>query len=274
MKFLNRYTGQTIIFNGKMSREERSIWLLKKRLRDFENLVKFKELSVSFLTITQSDKSINDGYRWISKVMDAMKKSVKRSGAEFYYVAVLEIQPKRYRERGVLAPHWHIAIGCSSPELLPHGTRLANGHIEKTRNGKVITWAWLHENVKQSWGFYFCCDAYSRNIYNYLGKYLAKGKELSDFRERVGQRVRLFSSSRIDVKYQMTDAQAVEHGQRVQDSPELSELYCRREGSRIVFRAKEVRQVHLVNNLYVTKTRYPRISTIFGDWVVDHSGGG
>ncbi len=266
VKLKNRFTGETLILDV-MTREERSLWRLRKRLKDFQNLVYDRGFTVSFLTITQSDVSVDSGYRWITNVMKAMRAQAKRFGSELFYVAVLEIQPKRYRERGVLAPHWHIAIACSMPELLPHAERQPDGRIRKVRNGKLITWDWLLSNIKQKFGMYFCCDAYSSNIYNYLAKYLAKGKELEDFRLKLGRRVRLFSSSRIPVRYQMTVGQSLEHHKLVEDEPEFAELYCRREDARIVFRAKEVKKINLVNDLFVTKVRYPKVRTIHGDWL-------
>jgi hypothetical protein len=180
---------------------------------------------------------------------------------------VLEIQPKRYKERGVLAPHWHVAIGCSESGLLPHAKRLDNGRIAKVREGKVITWAWLYENIKLRFGMYFCCDAYSRDIYNYLGKYLAKGSELEDFRQRVGRRVRIFSSSRMDIKYQMTYGQTAERVSMIADIPDLADLYWRREGSKITARAKEIKRISLLENYIIEKISYPKVITIKGDWV-------
>jgi hypothetical protein len=266
VKLKNRFTGESLVLDV-MTREERSLWRLRKRLKDFQNLVYERQLLVSFLTITQSDKSVSDGYRWVTNVMKAMRAQVKRSGSELFYVAVLEIQPKRYRERGVLAPHWHVAIGCTSPGLLPHAERQTGGKIKKVRNGALITWDWLFSNIKQKFGMYFCCDAYSSNIYNYLAKYLAKGQELEDFRSRLGRRVRLFSSSRIPVQYQMTGNQKLEHAAVLESEPAFGELYCRREDARIVFRVKEVKKVQLVRDTFVLKVRYPKVRSISGDWV-------
>lgn len=268
MNLRNRFSGEQTTVTGVMSKDERSIWRLKKRLQDFQNIVYMHDLRVSFLTLTQSDKSLGDGYKWVTGIMQAMKKHVERAGSEFVYVAVLEIQPKRYRERGVLAPHWHIAIACSSYGMFPHAERGEEGRIKKIRNGSRVTWTWLLENVKQKLGMYFCCDAYSQNIYNYLAKYMAKGVELEKFRSKLGKRVRVFSSSRIPVKYQMTDGQRSEYARVMLNSPEMAELFCRREDSKIVFRAKEVENIRLIGETFMKKVRYPRISKIMGDWLV------
>lgn len=298
MKLVNRFNGQTTEIKGVMSAGERSLWRLKKRIRDFDTCVQREGLSVSFLTVTQSDKSIGEGYRWISKLMDAMRQTFKRSGAKFYYVAVLEIQPKRYRERGVLAPHWHIAIGTSGSENLPHASRTNEGRIKKERNGKIVTWDWLHENIKQKFGMYFVCDCYSTKVYNYLGKYIAKGIELEDFRRKLGRRVRVFSASRMPVEFQMSVGQYLEREKLLETFPEYSELYWRREDSRIVARCKSVedrswkissrvpvaRQLLLMGSpgqgvecehvarsggvIEFFKTTYPVVHTIKADWLI------
>ena len=271
MKLKNRFSGAEAEIFGTLSPGERSLWRLKKRIRDFDTCVQREGLSVSFLTVTQSDKSVGEGYRWITNVMQAMAKAVKRSGSKFYYVAVLEIQPKRYRERGVLAPHWHIAIATSENKNLPHASRTDEGRIKKERDGKVITWEWLLANVKQKFGMYFVCDCYSNRVYNYLGKYIAKGIELEDFRRKLGRRVRVFSASRMPVGYQMSVGQHFEHGELLKVFPEYSELYWRREDSRIVARCKSVEDRSFKTSggiVEIFKTTYPKVHTIKADWLI------
>jgi len=195
----------------------------------------------------------------------------KYYGLKFYYVAVLEIQPKRYRERGVFAPHWHIAIATSGDKNFPHATRTNEGRIKKERNGKVVTWDWLHENIKQKFGMYFVCDCYSSMVYNYLGKYIAKGVELEDFRRKLGRRVRVFSASRMPVEYQMSVGQYFEREGLLKVFPEYSELYWRREDSRIVARCKSVEDKSMMTKgglVEIFKTTYPKVHTIKADWLI------
>lgn len=252
-----------------MSSEERTLWLLRKRLKDFDKCVNTEHLFVSFLTITQSDESLAEGYRWISGVMKMMRQKVIREGSKFYYVAVLEIQPKRYKEKGILAPHWHVAIATSSLGNLPHAKHDdENGRIKKIRDGSIVTWDWLHANVKQKFGMYFCCDAYSVNVLDYLGKYLAKGSELFAFRQIVGKKVRVFSASRFLVEYQETLGQAAERKKLIEDFPEFADLYWRREGSKIVAHGKEDIRINYWADKFLVKIRYPKIHTIRGDWLV------
>lgn len=267
MKLKNRFSGQELTLVGILSPGERSLWRLRKRIKDFDHFVQHHSLMVWFLTITQSDKSVSDGYRWITDVMSAMQKLFKRAGLIFAYVAVLEIQPKRYREKGVLAPHWHIAIAVSLAGALPHASR-ENGRIKKERDGSLITWGWLYKNIKQKFGMYFVCDAYSSHVYDYLGKYIAKGGELDEFRRKIGKRVRVFSGSRIPVQFQMSRGQALEHGELLKAFPDYGELYCRREDSKIVFRAKRVEERFIGMLELKPKITYPKIHAIKGDWLV------
>ena len=267
MKLINRFNQQEVTFTETFTPGERSRWRLKKRIKDFDNFVRHNDMKVSFLTITQSDKSIGEGYRWVSDVMMAMQKQFKRAGMRSAYVAVLEIQPKRYREKGVLAPHWHIAIASSVPEALPHARRGDDGRIKKVRDGSLISWAWLYKNIKQKFGMYFVCDCYSNHVYDYLGKYIAKGSELEDFKKKLGRPVRVFSGSRIPVQYQMSEGQSLEHGQLLQAFPDYADLYWRREDSRIVARAKSIQESKFLTTIF-RKITYPKVCTIAGDWVV------
>jgi len=270
MHLVNRFDGREFNAGARMSSGERSLWRLKKRIRDFDNCVNIEHLRVSFLTVTQSDKSIGEGYRWITKLMHAMGQKFKREGCKFYYVAVLEIQPKRYRERGVLAPHWHVAIATSAENGLPHGARV-DGRIKKVRDGGVVTWDWLYQNIKQKFGMYFVCDCWSTHVYDYLGKYIAKGGDLDDFKNKLGKRVRVFSASRFKVCYQMTEGQEGEYKNLLGLSPESEELYWHREDSKIVGRAKCVEFVPLVGDLVFKKVKYPKIHIIKSDWQISHT---
>jgi hypothetical protein len=264
---INRWTKEVLDLGSEMSSEERTVWLFRKRIKDFDRLVLGLGLSVSFLTVTQSDVSVESGFHWITALMQGMKKNFDRRGLWFFYVAALEIQPKRYRRYGVLASHWHIVIGYSLPGALPHGRRLENGHVEKVREGSVITWDWLFKNVKQKFGMYFCCDSWSRSVEDYLGKYLAKDELLKEFKARLGRRVRVFASSRFPVEFQMTGLQAIEFEQLVVDHPDLADLFWHRERSSIVGRGKEVCDRWAPDGSAVAVVRYPRVRVIRGEWI-------
>lgn len=268
MLFRNRWNGTLWESSSWLSPEGRTLWLFKKRIQDFDRLRDGLELHTSFLTITQSDVSVDSGYRWISGVMDSMRHVFKRRGLLEYYVAALEIQPKRYRKYGVLAPHWHIAIAHSLEDALPHARRdQETGRIRKERNGSVITWDWLHQNIKQKFGMYFCCDCWSRNVLDYLGKYLAKEELLKDFKERLGRRVRVFASSRFPVEYQMSWIQEMDYRKLVEESPDMADWFWRREGSSIVARGKEIVEGVSFDGWPIEKVRYPRVYKIAGEWV-------
>jgi len=250
-----------------MSSEEQTVWLFRKRIRDFDRLVSGLGLFVSFLTITQSDVSVDTGYRWVTSVLGSMRKLFRRRGLSFFYVAALEIQPKRYRRYGVLACHWHIVIAHSLANALPHGRRLENGHVEKVRDGSVVSWDWLFKNVKQKFGIYFCCDSWSRSVEDYLGKYLAKDELLKEFKAKCTRRVRVFASSRFPVEFQMVGLQELEFKELINDYPDLADLFWRRERSCIVGRGKEVLDQWACDGSLSPVVRYPRVRVIRGDWI-------
>ena len=263
----NRWTNEVIELNDVMTSEEQTVWLFRKRIRDFDRLVPGLGLFVSFLTITQSDVSVDSGYRWVTSVLGSMRKQFRRRGLSFFYVAALEIQPKRYRRYGVLASHWHIVIAHSLAGALPHGRRLENGHVEKVRDGSVVTWDWLFRNVKQKFGIYFCCDSWSRSVEDYLGKYLAKDELLKEFKAKLGRRVRVFASSRFPVEFQMNGLQELEFKELLDDHPDLAALFWRREKSCIVGRGKEVLDRWACEGSLLPVVRYPRVRVIRGDWI-------
>lgn len=267
MLLKNRLNGEMRDFGSMMTAEEQTVWLFKLRIKDFDRLIAGKQLAVSFLTITQSDVSLDTGFRWVSGVMNNMRRLFVRRGLAFFYVAALEIQPKRYRRYGVLAPHWHIAIAHSLADALPHAKRLENGHVQKERDGSVVTWDWLFENVKQKFGMYFCCDCWSRSVFDYLGKYLAKDALLKEFKEKLGRRVRVFASSRFPVEFQMSWLHKLDFGKMLMEFPDLADLYWRRERSCIVGRGKEVLEKVDIDGDVFTKIRYPRVRVIRGEWI-------
>jgi len=267
MLLINRWSKEVLEFGDVMTSEEQTVWLFRKRIKDFDRLVEGLGLSVSFLTVSQSDVSVDSGFRWVTAVMGSMRKQFRRRGLAFFYVAALEIQPKRYRRYGVLAPHWHIVIAHSLADALPHGERLKNGHVKKVRDGSVITWDWLRKNVKQKFGMYFCCDAWSRSVEDYLAKYLAKDELLKEFKAKLGRRVRVFASSQLPVEFQMDGLQGLEFKELLSDHPDLAELFWHRERSSIVGRGKEILDRWACDGSVSRVVRYPRVRVIRGDWI-------
>ena len=272
MLLKSRLNGECKEFGaGMMSPEDRTLWLFRKRIKDFDRLQFGLGLYGSFLTITQSDLSVDTGFRWITRTMQDMRQLFVRRGLSFFYVAALEIQPKRYVKYGVLAPHWHIAIAHSLADSLPHADRVdVNGclRVRKVRDGSVVTWDWLLANVKQKFGMYFCCDSWSRNVEDYLGKYLAKSELLKEFKEKLGRRVRVFASSRFPVEHQMTWFQKKDYSDLIIEHPDLEDLYWHREGASIVGRGKEVVSYLGWDDSPREKIRYPRVRVIRGEWVI------
>jgi len=272
MLLKNRITGERKWLD-EMSPAERSLWLMGKTIRDFDGMVAMHDLSVSFFTQTQSDATIGDGTKNISPLIVAMRHAVMRAGEKFFHVAALEIQPKRYQTYGVLAAHWHVVIGCSAPDAFPHAASVvaANGRrrIKKIRDGKIITWDWLHKNSLLKFGMYFICDAFSKQVYGYLSKYLPKPDLLDDFKRRVGKRAHVFSSSHFPIENKMQFDQWREYQSLLRDDADLAELYWRREGSRIVGRAKREIETEWGSGWVQRRAVYDRVITIRGIWLPD-----
>ena len=274
MRFKNRITGEHIDL-PVFEKSGRSFYLCGRRLHDYDRLAWRKDLRSSLLTISQSDEKISEGYKYISSVMDLMRQKFVRAGELFYYVAVLEIQPQRYKKYGVLAPHWHAAVGSPVVNAFPHAVKdKITGKIKKVNDGKIITWSWLYKNLKQKFGMYFIEDCWSDGIYDYLMKYLSKENVLMDkFREeerKKGRRVRIFSSSRIPYADQMSPVQVQEYNLMLVDNPELADLYWRREGSAMVARAKRVELSEWGDSgRFSGSVRYEKVAVIKGEWVRD-----
>jgi hypothetical protein len=271
----SRFTGEKK-YLANMSAEERSLWGYRMRIKELDYVKASEKMYLTFLTITQSDKTIGDGSRWITDLMKALVMAVKRADEKIYYVAVLEIQPKRYKKYGVAAAHWHIAIICSREFAFPHARRdKETGRIQKIRDGKIITWDWLYQNAMQKFGLYFCCDGWGRSVYDYLGKYLAKGDDLVDFKKIMLQhgkkKVRIFSSSRFPIQYQGKWYQQDERKKMIEKYPDIEYLYWRRVGSKLVALAKRVVPGQVWRNGYQMRSRifYDRVSSISGEWVLD-----
>jgi len=275
MLLKNRITGERK-WLAEMSPAERSLWLMGKTIRDFDGMVMMHDLSVSFFTQTQSDATIGDGTKNISPLIRAMRAAVMRAGEKFFHVAALEIQPKRYRTYGVLAAHWHVVIGCSMPDAFPHAASVigANGRrrIKKIRDGKIITWDWLHENSLKKFGMYFICDAFSKQVYGYLSKYLPKPDLLDDFKRRAGKRAHVFSSSHFPIENKMQFEQWKEYQRLLEQDADLADLYWRREGSRIVGRAKRDTETLWGSGWVQHRVTYDRVLSIPGIWLPDTGG--
>jgi hypothetical protein len=268
----SRLTGGFCDVGSFMSKGERCQWRFKKRVRDFDRQILRLGLSYSFLTLTQSPESVESGLVGVHEVMHSMGKLFKRRGLPFGYVSMLEIQPRRVVRFGVLAPHHHIVV-ASVRWAFPHGEyhpeAVRGKRYERVRDGDVVTFDWLIENWKMKVGQFFVCDGYSRSVFGYLEKYLTgKNSELVELlRAKFGKKLRVFSSSRFEVIDQMAWFQKKEFREVVRLDPALENLYWHREGSSIVGRGKEVREVVEFDGRVSSKVSYPRVKVLRGEWV-------
>jgi len=271
--FRNRHTGQTFAPKGVFGKRERSMWLKKKRLKDFQNMVTAEGLNVSFLTLTCSD--VNGGEKYFKQVMDSMRHAVVRAGYVFKFVWVLEVQPKRYIKTGELARHWHIVLASDGVGVFPHAKyhkeRPRGRKYEKIRDGSVITFDWLHTHTLQKIGQYFCMDGYSRGLYRYLLKYLEGNDLIDELRTSSNKKIRTFGGSSVAVVHQMTEHQSLEFSRLVSSDASFADLNFHREGSRIVCRSYSVSVEHIIGNVYKKRRKSKVEYVIKGDWVRDTS---
>lgn len=272
MNLISRVSGRKITL-GQMSADDRRLWRMKRVVKAFDKLVFTERLSVSFLTLTQRDEGMAESGKWIGDVMHNVQKLCKRAGVQFHYVAVLEIQKKRYEQYGVLAAHWHIVIATSGRGALPHCKSVEgrNGRkrIQKVRDGSVVTFEWLRKNVFQKLGMYFVCDSYSKDVYSYLAKYIGKGDLLNDYKVKTGKQVKVFSSSRIPLKYRASFIQVWDMEMMLREQPELLDLYWRMVGSKLAAYAKRTEDVMWEGERILTKVHYDRVTSISGEWILD-----
>lgn len=147
--------------------------------------------------------------------------------------------------------------------ILPNGRR----RIKKIRDGKIITWDWLYRQALQKFGMYFICDAFSKQVYGYLSKYLPKAELLDDFKKHVGKKVHVFSSSRFPLENKMSYDQWKEFHELIDERPDAGELYWRREGSRIVGRAKCTVEREWGSGWVQRRARYDKVVSIPGIWL-------
>jgi len=169
MKILNRLTGQVFNTDSKISD-----YKFKRVCKGLERKYnEIKGLQLYFLTLTLSDKDLEVCNKNLHKFIEFLQMRFRRSKLPFYYVWVVELQWKRYLKYGKLARHWHFVILApvgSLPDVefrqyqVPHYKIIRDGSLVKNKD-LFIRWGY---------GQVFCKSAWSRDVYNYLGKYLEK----------------------------------------------------------------------------------------------------
>lgn len=272
MRLKNRKTGGKIVLSD-LDDGGKTLWRFRTRVRFFERLIWIFHLHVSFLTFSLSDENIEIDARAINRVVGDMCQVVRRAGYKIFYLKVVEINPRRFLKYGKLVRHFHLVVMTNCKDAFPHAKKSdVSGRIVKVRDGKIITFDWLLKNAKQKLGIYFCCDAWSRNIYDYLGKYLSKPGLMDEFKKQHGKRVSVFSSSVLPIDFKMDSAQSTDYYKLLAGFPDAVDLYWRREGSRIVGRAKSVDEKYFEDGSSVVKISYPKILTIPSEWIVDRGG--
>ena len=258
MQIVNSKSGDVVEIDA--SPGARSLYRFKRICKGLDRLVALFGLQVYFLTLTLSDENLDTVNSDLNKFLDWLRVRFKRSGAKFYYVWAVELQKKRYRKYGKLALHWHFAIVCrrgALPDVEFRQNARVKYHVKT--DGDIVTAAELFERWGR--GQIFCMMAYSQKVYGYLSKYFTKEYEKLDGYNPEWAKLRRFGSSQLG-KFAYPDWALIEIEEKIEERPELADMYLRRVGSKIVFSAKET----YVGISGKVKSRYLPVSEIKSPW--------
>ena len=235
MRIVNSTSGDVVEIDS--SPGARSLYRFKRVCKGLDRLTSLFGLQVYFLTLTLSDENLNTVNSDLNKFLDWLRVRFKRADAKFYYVWAVELQKRRYRKYGKAALHWHFAIVCrrgALPDVEFRQNARIKYHIKA--DGDVVTAADLFERWGR--GQVFCMMAYSQKVYGYLSKYFTKEYEKLDGYNPEWAKLRRFGSSQLGkFAYPQWAFDGVE--EKIEDCPELAEMYLRRVGSKVGFFAKE-----------------------------------
>lgn len=139
------------------------------------------KVNLSFLTCTIPTSSNEYHYlivsNWASitnRFIEAIKRLLNKRGIVPMVVAVTEIQEKRYRKYGIIAPHLHLVFAGRN-----------NRYQQWAISVKEITELW-QRILKNHIGIELDCKAATKietikkDVKNYLSKYMSKGGTLLD----------------------------------------------------------------------------------------------
>lgn len=271
----SRRTGQQITVNGNIDPAERSRWRFKKQVRALERVARWQDLEFSFLTLTVGDAYSEATYAWVSTIVHAIVERFRRRKLPVYFVGVLEIQPKRYAKWGQLAPHWHLVFAAPAGSF-PHGRYDVVGewrgkrkqHYFEEREGEVITFDFFKKQWKLKHGQFFVCDAWSRDIMGYLGKYLDKTDPLFEEMKKQNGKLRRFNTSKFPLEFQLDAYQMGQlYGLWIEE-PDSKDLYWRRCDNRLVGYGKEVREVGKELGWNLRKSVFVPVMRIPSEWQI------
>lgn len=115
---------------------------------------------VAHLVLTLKEAETDVHYKHLHRVFQFIAMHLKRSGSDFKYVAVKEIQKERFEKYGEEAVHYHVLCIYSKPYTFPDG-----------------------QTIRKSWGLGSVKITAPKlrikvnKIVSYIGKYIGKGYE-------------------------------------------------------------------------------------------------
>lgn len=115
---------------------------------------------VLHLGLTLKEASPEIDFKHLHRVLQFIAARLKRSGSDFKYIAVKEIQKERLEQYGEDAVHYHILCVYSKPYVFPHAEEIAK--------------SWNLGNVKITAPK---IRIKFKGIVGYIGKYIGKGYE-------------------------------------------------------------------------------------------------
>jgi len=119
-----------------------------------------------------------------SKIVRVFYQKLKRHfdniGAPFLYVSVTEIQQKRYKETGAIAPHLHFCYIARASKR-NSGYYISANELRQMWSSVIMYYAEKSGIVVPHWVTFKAsvdCQIVKKSVSSYLGKYMSKGGEV------------------------------------------------------------------------------------------------
>lgn len=154
-------------------------WLLQKKYG--KKRLGFLTLTLPTLSQEQCDALLQHKRGWgdlVRKVTQEIQRELRRKGCPTSYVGCTEIQEKRWRRTGILAPHLHLIYVAHSGDY--------KYYIDAKKLRAI--WKRLIENMFADIGMYanidtkagIDCRVIKKDAARYIAKYLSKGGKLME----------------------------------------------------------------------------------------------
>lgn len=154
-------------------------YLVERRLKRYGEYTQFSTVTLPRLGEQHEKYICSNWSELVRKFFQELKREYKRHGRIFHYVAVTEIQPKRWKNQGFVGLHLHYVYNAirkkntkewviSDTQVLEIWIRILNNTLYKST---LETGA---PPLKVSWVSYKRVPV-KKSAENYLGKYMTKG---------------------------------------------------------------------------------------------------